>query len=323
MLRTLVVLILLALAAHSVAAAEDLLKLEGFKLDGWAVAEGPKTWIGEAVEEKIDGFVVFHQGFNLGSTQWVLLKRDEAALDLFVFTYDTPANAFGLYTVMRQTIMQAGGAQSVPVGDEAAFHPLGQLVAWVGRQCVIITTAGPKPPDKDAFLAVASRLVPADRPKSDKPELVAKLPTEDLDPASVIYCHYRQPLDQVFYMGEENVLGLGTDVKAPTQVEAVYARYDLDNRPHPLIVIRYPDTDAAAKAADAYAATVKPDAKGDESQGGWRDFTLRNGKHTLIYYNEETVAIAPEAAAVDRIKRIVETLSPVPTPPPDPPAGGG
>jgi Family of unknown function (DUF6599) len=315
-------MLLIALAV-SMAGAEELLKLDGFKADGWTVAEGPKTWIGATVEEKIDGFVVFHQGFNLGSTQWALLKQGDAALDVFVFTYDTPANAYGLYTVMRQTVMQAAGVEAVPVGDEGTFHPMGQLVSWVGRQCIVITTAAPKPPDRDAFVAIAAKLAGQAKTKSEKPELVAKLPGEGLEPASVLYCHYRQPLDQVFYVGEENVLGLGTDLAVPTQVEAVFARYSVDNRLHQLIVVRYPDEQAAAKAADAYAATVEPEAKGQQAQGGWRDFTLRNGKHTLVYYNAKVVAIAPEAVAVDKVRAIIETISPTPAPPPAPEMGGG
>ena len=321
MARRLVVWILLAVAACSGAHAVEPLTLEGFKIDGWTVADGPKAWIGGAVEEKIDGFVVFHQGFNLTNSQWLLLKQGDQALDVYVFTYDTPANAYGLYTVMRQTIMQAGGAEPVPIGDEAAYHPMGQLIAWVGRSTIILTSAAAKPPSKEAFIAVATRIASQSQTKSEKPELVRNLPTENLEPASVIYCHYRQALDQVFYVGEENVLGMGTDVKEPTEVEAVYARYTIDNRPHPVIVVRYPNEDAAAKAADAFAAMVE--AKSSQSEGGWRDLTLRNGKHTLIYYNSKVVGIAPEAVAIERVKAIIQSVSPPPAPPPTPPEAGG
>ena len=131
-----VVLVVLALGTTlALAAGDSPVQVPGLSVEGWKVSDGPRTWVGDAVEEKIDGFVVFHQGFNLIDTQWLLLEKGAAKLDAFVFTYDTPANAYGLYTVMRRTIMQAAGAESVAVGDEASYHPMGQLVAWGRPLC--------------------------------------------------------------------------------------------------------------------------------------------------------------------------------------------
>jgi hypothetical protein len=200
---------------------------------------------------------------------------------------------------------------------------MGQLVAWVGRSAVIVSTATAKAPEKEAFLAVAGKLAAQGQGSSPKPELVSKLPADGLDAGSVIYCHYRQALDQVFYAGEENVLGLGDDVKTPTEVEAAHARYALDDRPHALIAIRYPDEAAAAKAAAAFAATLKDEARSEDSQGFWRDFGLRNGKHTIIYQSGKLLAISPEAVAVDKVKDLIRALAAAVTPPPPEPATGG
>ena len=324
MRRTLGVVTLTSLLAVSgiALAASGPITLEGLKVEGWKAAEGPKTWVGGAVEEKIDGFVDFHKGFNLIDTQWLLLEKGDAKLDVFVFTYDTPGNAFGLHSIMRRAIMQAG-AESVDLGDEAVFHPMGQLLVWVGRCNVIVTKASTTAPDKEEFLAVAKPLVAQVQGKSGKPDLVRALPSEGLDGKSIIYCHYRQALDQVFYVGEENVLGLGTDLNVPSPVEVVFAQYSLANRPHQLIVIRYPEAAAAEKAAKDFGALQAQGAKSDTTDGPWRDLEARNGKHTLIYQSDRILTIAPEAVAVADIKHMVAGMGLALNPPPVPAYGGG
>jgi hypothetical protein len=306
--RLITVLLTLGALSGVAFAASGPISIEGLTVEGWKTADGPKTWVGASVEEKIDGFVDFHRGFNLIDTQWVLLERGDTKLDVFVFTYDTPDNAFGLHSIMRRAIMQAG-AESVDIGDEAAFHPMGQLLVWVNRCNVIVTKASTQAPDKDAFLAVAKPLVDQVQGKSQKPELVRALPKDGLDEKSIIYCHYRQALDQVFYVGEENVLGLGSDLSVPTPVEAVFAQYTLAARPHQLIVLRYPEAATAAKAAGDFGALQAQGAKSDTTDGAWRDIEARNGKHTLIYQADRVLAIAPEAVAVDDIRGIVSGLT--------------
>ncbi len=310
---------LLTLVVTGVAIGADApIKLEGLSVEGWKVAEGPRTWIGVAVEEKINGFVVFHQGFNLVDTRWLLLEAEGGKLDVFVFSYDTPANAFGLYTVMRRTIMQAGGAEAVEIADEAMFHPMGQLVAWAGRCCIIVTTATPEPPEQQAFVAVAEKLAAQLAGESERPELVRALPSEGLDDSSIIYCHYRQALEQVFYAGEENVLRMGEDLTVPTQVEGVYAEYKIDDRPHKLIAIRYPEESEASQAAQAFGEAQAGTAKSDRTEGDWRDIEMRNGKHTLIYQSGKLLAFAPEAISKEGAQRVIQSLldalAPVPTP---------
>jgi hypothetical protein len=306
------------IAAGAAIAAEPPIKIDGLSVEGWKTADGPRTWIGAAVEEKIDGFVVFHQGFNLVDTQWLLLEGDGGKLDVFVFSYDTPANAFGLYTVMRRTIMQAGGAEAVGIADEAMFHPTGQLVAWAGRCCIIVTAAAPEPPEKPAFVAVAEKLAAQLEGTSERPELARALPTEGLDDSSIIYCHYRQALEQVFYAGEENVLRLGEDLTVPTQVEAVYAQYEIGNRPHKLVAIRYPEESEAGLAAVAFGDAQGASAKSDQTHGEWRDIEMRNGKHTLIYQSGKLLAFSPEAVSKEGAQRVIQSLvdalAPVPAP---------
>lgn len=301
---------LLALTfAGAAVEADGPIKLDGLSVKGWTAVDGPRTWVGPAVEEKIDGFVVFHQGFNLIDTQWLLLEADGRKLDVFVFSYDTSENAFGLYTVMRRAVMQAGGAERVEIADEAMFHPMGQLVAWAGRYCIIVTAATSEPPGRQAFVAVAEKLAAQLVGDSDRPELVRALPRGNLDDSSIIYCHYRQALEQVFYAGEENVLRLGEDLTMPTQVEAVYAEYRIDDRPHKLIAIRYPEESEASQAGQAFGEAQAGAAKSDQTAGPWRDIEMRNGKHTLIYQSGRLLAFSPEAASKQGAQRLIESLA--------------
>ena len=51
-------------------AAESPIKIDGLTVDGWQKTDGPQTWIGDAVEEKIDGFVDFHKGSTVSGCCW-------------------------------------------------------------------------------------------------------------------------------------------------------------------------------------------------------------------------------------------------------------
>jgi len=307
--RLISIAFLLAATTAVCGAADGPIKLAGLEVEGWTVGDGPKTWIGAAVEEKIDGFVVFHQGFDLADTQWLLLEAEGARLDVFVFAYDTPANAYGLYSVMRRTMMQAEGAERVGIGDEASFHPTGQLLAWAGRCCIIVTTATPAAPGKQAFVAVAEQLAAQLEGHSERPEIVEALPDEGLRDASIIYCHHRQSLEQVYYAGEENVLRLGDDVTVPAQVEAAYAEYSLDGRPHKIVLIRYPEMADAEQAAKAFGAVQASGAKSDQTAGDWRDIEMRNGKHTLVYQSGRLLGFAPEATRADQVQATIESAA--------------
>jgi hypothetical protein len=250
----------------------------------------------------------------------VLLRRGQGELEALVFTYDSAANAFGSYSVQRRAGLPAG-AGSVELGDEAACHPEGTLLVWVGRCLVMLRAAGPVVPTRADLLAVATPVVGQVQGFAQKPELVRALPLENQYERSVLYCHYRQALDQVFPLNEGNVLGLGDDLGVPSPVEAVYARYELAGRDHDLVAIRYPEASAAAKAAQDFGALQAQGARPDASVGSWRDLELTDGRHTLIYQSERLLAIAPEAVALSAVKALVAELVQALNPQPMP--GGG
>jgi hypothetical protein len=98
-------------------------------------------------------------------------------------------------------------------------------------------------------------------------------------------------------------------VDVPTGIEAVYGEYTIEEGPHALLAIRYPEAAAARNAEQAVAAWLSQGAGPDKADGAWRDIEAADGKHTLTYLSGNLLAIAPQAVAVDKMKGIMRELS--------------
>jgi hypothetical protein len=79
------------------------------------------------------------------------------------------------------------------------------------------------------------------------PELVARLPQENLVPGSARFFHQKLSLDNLLWLGEENIL------KLSEQTDAVLAAYAYGDAQAQLLVVEYPDA-AEAQAAQAALA---------------------------------------------------------------------
>jgi hypothetical protein len=74
------------------------------------------------------------------------------------------------------------------------------------------------------------------------PELVTRLPQENLVPGSAKFFHQKLSLDNLLWLGDENILNLSE------QTNAVLAVYTYDDTQAQLVVVEYPDA-ATAEAA--------------------------------------------------------------------------
>ena len=171
--------------------------------------------------------------------------QDEIILD--IYEMGSPAEAFGIFSIDRQN-------EPASIGQEASFG-FGLLRFWQGPYFISIMTTGD---DKSADAAildlgkiVASKLGPAGR----FPDLLQTLPSAGLMAGRTSYFHSSFHLNNRFFVASDNILNLdsGTD--------AVFAEYAEGGRPAgSLLVIRYPDQQAARDAEASFRKSFLPEA---------------------------------------------------------------
>ena len=170
-------------------------------------------------------------------------------LDLQIWQLAQPADAYGLFTASR-------GGTPVPVGDGGDADPGRRIVFWQGRYYVQAFARQPVP---DAQLEQVAQTIAAALPApptGELPDLVARLPADGLLPDSVLFFHEEISIQDVIWLGGENLLGLGPDT------DGVLAQYEREAGQGWLLLIQYPESAGAAAGLAALEATDVVDPAG-------------------------------------------------------------
>jgi len=272
-------------------------------LKDWVTQGEIQKVVGTKLYDLIDGFADIHLGFNYVDSEHIKLRRGKKELEVSVFREDSPDNAYGLYSCLRQR-----DGELVDLPDEASYSP-GTAVLWRGPYCVEVKDVSEESASKEDLMAVSRAIGEALEGRHPPPELVRALPKEKLAWRGVMYFHNRHPLDQIYYVGTENVLLLGADATSHTKVEAVYATYDLLGGSQGIVAIRYPDPAEAKKAAGLYAESVRKDMASVNEQAPWSTMTAKNGKQTIAFQKDRLLMLALESSQADAAKAIMETVA--------------
>ncbi len=147
----------------------------------------------------------------------------------------SPADAYGLFSFYAT-------GQPMDLGAGGAVEP-GRLISfWQGRFYARVFAYGEA---EQESLSALARQVAAGMPEEGAlPELVTRLPQENLVPGSARFFHQKLSLDNLIWLGDENILNLSE------QTDAVLAVYTYDDTKAQLLVVEYPDA-ATAEAAHA------------------------------------------------------------------------
>jgi hypothetical protein len=163
-------------------------------------------------------------------------------LDLQIWQVARPADAYGLFTASR-------GGTPMPVGDGGDADPGRRIVFWQDRYYVQVFARRPVPEGQLQQVAqTVAAALPAP-PSGEPPGLVARLPADGLLQGSVLFFHEEISIQDVVWLGGENLLGLGPDT------DGVLAQYERQDGQGWLLLIQYPEAADAAAGLAALEAT--------------------------------------------------------------------
>jgi len=280
----------------------ERISLEKIQVGGWQPAR-VESYVGKKLYDAIDGYADFHMGFNFKDSERRSFANGEKRIEIFSYRFDTPENAFGLFSVMRM-----GSVEFLDVGNETSLE--GRVFhIWKGPYYVTITDLGKEGVSEEEMVAFA-KVVDAQFSKHySRPFLVEALPNKSLLPHSVTYFHYRHALEKLTYLGEENVLQLGEDFDKPYDVEAAYGQFLVDKSKYDLIVLRYESAKKPEVAAQKYIESMKDDLKTSSTNWPWAELVERNGKQTILFREGNVLMLSFPTTNGDIVRDLMKQVA--------------
>jgi hypothetical protein len=241
---------LAACGGRQAALVESLPAAEAFP--GWVHVGDAQVFERENLYSLVNGQA---ESFFAFGFEQVALGRYEGAggamLDVEVWQVATPADAYGLFRA------NASGVQAT-LGNGGDLVDGRRLIFWQDRYYVHVR-ALPRAPEADlrGFAQAVSEALPLG---GEPPRLVSRLPVDGLVEDSILFFHQEISIQDQLWLGGENLLGLSP------ATAGVLARYDVAGTSARLLLIEYPERDAASAGlaalegsdvADLVAAAVR------------------------------------------------------------------
>jgi hypothetical protein len=282
-------------------ARPEEISLTKLEVPGWQPTK-LESYIGKKLYDVIDGYADYHMGFNFEGSERRSFTNGEKRIEVFVHRFDTPENAFGLFSVMRM-----GAAKLLNIGNEGSLEER-LLHMWKGRYYLTISDLGRTECTQEEMLTFAKSVDSQFVMRCAKPSLVEALPDKNMVPLSVAYFHYRNALEKLLYLGEENVLQLGDDFDKPYDVEGAYGKFVVDKVNYELIVLRYDSPKKPEVAYRNFVQTMEDELKSTETNWPWAELVERNGKKTIVFRQGKILMLSFPTAKGDVVKELMQDV---------------
>jgi Family of unknown function (DUF6599) len=240
------------------------------ELAEWNADGAVETYDTESIFAYIDGHAEVFLAYGM---QRCISRRyvgPEGSGEIIVDLFEMPsaADAYGVFSHDR-------AGEEVAVGQGGIFRH-GWLSFWKGPWYGSIYSTEGDEGARQAVLDVGAAVADTLEGGGDVPELVNRMPSSGLDPASVCFLRSPQILNAHVFVGGDNLFGLGPGV------ETVVGKYDLGGAVAHLVLVQYPD--------EAAAETVERRVREDVGAEGQRPSMVigRNGALLAAVIGDES-----------------------------------
>jgi len=201
-------------------------------------------------------------------------QDEEISLD--VYDMGTSTEAFGIFSCDRED--EAAG---IGQGSEYGF---GLLRFWKGRYFVSIMATSEEVEAEKAVLALGKAAAAALGPEGPEPSILTALPGNNLRRNRISYFHANVNLNNRYFIASENILRL------ESRTDCVIGEYGAaGDEPVSLLLVRYPDGEAARAAFGSFRSAYMPEA--DDSGLA----AMEDGKWAMARLRDEVIVIVFDA----------------------------
>ena len=183
-------------------------------------------------------------------------NEEDEQIQIDIFDMGSSENAYGIFSHSRETIDDFVGA------DIDSEYAGGLLTFWKGAYYVSILAYPESQSKKLVVQKLARKIGEMIQGASVKPQLVSRLPEENLQPHSSKYFSHYTWLNSYHFFSTENLLNIDDNT------EAAMAKYEVGgSQPAVLIVLQYPDQAAAITAQNVFKQSFMAAAEDDYAIG--------------------------------------------------------
>ncbi len=255
-------------------------------ISGWRVATADEWYERSNLHEYINGGAELYLTYDF---QRVFARRyiKEGAAEIVLEIYDmgSPADAYGVFTSERQD-------ESCGIGADSEYGG-GLLRFWQDRYFVAILAIGDESEAKPVIMELGRQTAALMPASVEKPELVQRLPQQNLQPLGVRFFHTHTILNRQYFLANDNILLLGRET------DCALAPYQDGDAKAYLLLIQYPQASAADSAYSNFLQHYLPEAQ----QVGIAE--LENHTYVGIKKQQNLLAIVFEAATSEQAKNLL------------------
>ena len=212
----------------------------------WSAATNDRIYNSETIFGYINGGAEVYRAYNM---RRCLSKRytspDGPAIVLDIFDMGSSGDAYGVFTHDPE-------GEVVELGQDGRLRP-GWLNFWKDRFFVSIYTEEETASAIQAVKALGEMIDSIISTRGTRPEILKLLPPEGLKSESVHYLHHPIILNYHYYISDGNLLHLSPET------DAVLASYQRHAEQALVLLVSYPEPDAAARAYATFLKHYLPD----------------------------------------------------------------
>ncbi len=243
------------------------------EIGGWKKAEKPVIYNKDTLYDYIDGGAELYIAYNFKELLAVKYEKGEdSEIVVDFFDMGNSYDAFGVFSHGREE-------ENEDLGQGAEYNS-GLLTFWKDRYYVSILAYPETEEKKQVILKLGRILADAIPGTGTMPPIVSSVPQNSLIQQSIRYFHHPVVLNSLYYIADENILNIDSDV------QAVLATYRLAESTFYVLLCEYPDEKRAQMAHESFLTHYLPDAKEGMAQladGEWTGCRLKGSVLVILF----------------------------------------
>lgn len=255
-------------------------------INGWAPLHEDRIYQQDDLYDYIDGGAELFLSYGFEKVyNRIYVRENQPDIFVDIFFMNSSKDAFGVFSHSRETIENVWGAGSQ--------YTEGAILFWKSNIYVSILTNPETPQAKETIFKIAQIISDSITGKSNLPEVLNKLPREDLIEENIRYFRHHIWLNSFYYVSHENLLNISQDT------EAVLAKYNFKDDHPILVIIDYPDSDAAHTAYKKFMNAFIPESKNGEP------YIIEDGTYTGSLLDKNTIYTVFDARNINSVTELL------------------
>ena len=255
----------------------------------WTAEAEDRIYNSETIFGYIDGGAEVYRAYNMRrclSRRYTSAAGPAIVLD--IFDMGSSGDAYGVFT-------HDPAGDVIDLGQDGRLRP-GWLNFWKDRFFVSIYTEEETAPAIQAVKALGKMVDALIAARGARPKILELLPPEGLIATNVHFLHHPIILNYHYYISDENLLHLSQET------DAVLADFQRQTEQALILLVLYPEAEAAVRAHTSFMKNYLPDA--DENGMAM----LENNKWCAVKVKDRLLTIVLEADSRHFAEKLLKSV---------------